>query len=120
LAEYEADRDIVKERVRREKVSREAREQKAKEAAEAAARGEEDQDQIKQEVLTRGANRLDGVEGNEESGSVNYDEDDEDEDDDDGDGEMDEDERYARYMKKHGEKGWGSGQTLGGGGGREL
>jgi hypothetical protein len=118
LAEYEADRDIVKERVRREKVSREAREQKAKEAAEAAARGEEDQDQIKQEVLTRGANRLDGVEGNEES-SVNYDEEDDDEDDDD-DGEMDEDETYARYMRKHGEKGWGSGQALGGRGGREL
>jgi hypothetical protein len=41
LAEYEADRDIVKERVRREKVAREARERKAKEQAEAAAKGED-------------------------------------------------------------------------------
>jgi hypothetical protein len=40
LAEYEADRDIVKERVKREKIVREVREAKAKEAAEAAALAE--------------------------------------------------------------------------------
>lgn len=114
MAEYEADRDIVKERVRREKVAREARERKAKEqaeaAAEAAARGEDQAGAVAEGSISQdteygqGGRRLD-------SGDHVEDEDEEEEEEGE---ELDEDERYARYVKRHGGQSWGQGHPLGG------
>ena len=106
LAEYEADRDLVKERVKREKIAREARELKAKEAAEAAALGEE---QVSTETYSHGHDH-----GQNSNQSQDEDEDEEEEEDDnDEDEEDDEDgsKRYARQMRSRG--GWGQGNVLG-------
>jgi len=92
LAEYEADRDIVKERVKREKIVREVREQKAKEAAEAAALAE-----ANGETESHAQSNHDEEEEEEEESS-------EDEEDEDGS------KRYARQMRRA-----GKGQRLGGG-----
>lgn len=96
LAEYEADRDIVKERVKREKIVREVREQKAKEAAEAAALAEIEQPQQQE-----------------------HDDDDEEEEEEDSEEEDDEDDedgskRYARQIRRAGKgRKLGGGQVLG-------
>jgi len=98
LAEYEADRDIVKERVRREKIVREVRERKAKEAAEAAALADAE-GETESNVQSNQYNEDEEEEGEDESS-----EEDEDEEDEDGS------KRYARQMKRA-----GKGQRLGGG-----
>jgi hypothetical protein len=94
LAEYEADRDIVKERVKREKIVREVREAKAKEAAEASALAEANGET---ESHVQSNHDDDEAEEEEEESS-------EDEDDEDGS------KRYARQMRRA-----GKGQRLGGG-----
>jgi hypothetical protein len=93
LAEYEADRDIVKERVKREKIVREVREAKAKEAAEAAALAEANGE-------------------TEPNAQANHDDEEEEEEEESSEDEEDEDgsKRYARQMRRA-----GKGQRLGGG-----
>lgn len=92
LAEYEADRDIVKERVKREKIVREIRERKAKEAAALA----EINGQVQAQRYDDGEEEDDEME--DEGGNS------EDEEDEDGS------KKYARQMRRA-----GKGQRLGGG-----
>jgi hypothetical protein len=111
LAEYEADRDLVKERVKREKFARDAREQKAKEAAEAAANGEAEPE-FELELQGGGGGRLDGqnLQHEEEDDDVDVGDEEEDEDDDEEDenGEK----RYLRSLRRSDDQRWGQGQTL--------
>jgi hypothetical protein len=101
LADYEADRDIVKQRVIREKYAREARERKAKEDAEAAAAGDGEGVDLQSGHQLQSQQYDDDDEEEEE---VEEESEDEDEEDEDGS------KRYARQMRRA-----GKGQRLGGG-----
>jgi len=101
LAEYEADRDLVKERVRREKVGREAREAKAKADAEAAATAEA-RGEVPVQPQPEVTEQYEGEDDEEEEEEEDMDSDEEDEDGS---------KRYARQLRRSA----GRGQKLGGG-----
>lgn len=98
MAEYEADRDLVKERVTREKIAREAKEAAA--AAKAAQKQAEGEQEPAGEV---------GRDGSEEGDyrPLSH-----------PDGEEDEDESYddGQYgdVRRQGTRSWGAGNKLGG------